>query len=465
MNRIIGKFAMTLLSISLLVGCGGSGEEDAPASSPGQTSLFEAGEAPPDGLWKGDYLDFTMENGVITSLEVHGVSCSESDPANPFITLCSSDPVEGNFDQGLEVTGELNYFTEEPEWRVSGELLSMKQIDGLFLPLEATPKDFRSVSGTFYLMAEGCDCAGKINFATHWVPPPDELTTTGGPGLILDENGNVLSAVPEDITIAEDTTEPQLAALDHVNMFREMVGVPLINGNGPLQEAASDHCACYSEHKGEYGSMSPHSEDASWAPPCYGELGARIQAKGYTGGSGYSEVMAFMDHPENSVEAWMATVYHRLPLIDPASKDMGYGHAPGCDTINVGMGGAGGSWEVIYPIDGQTDVDTAWSGNEGPQPKIPPTGYPSGPVVTIQFGTASFAINSAEIMDSSGTSLELTLLTPENDSFLGGDAISFYTNDPLDVQSTYDVMVEGTVNGTPWTKSWSFTTGNGSSNW
>ena len=86
-------------------------------------------------------------------------------------------------------------------------------------------------------------------------------------------------------------------------------------------------------------------------------------------------------------------------------------------------------------------------------------------MITIQFGSGSFAIDSAEVVDSSGASLPLTLLTPENDQYLGGNAIAFYTNDPLDTQSTYDVTVEGTVNGSPWSKSWSFTTGNGGSNW
>ena len=428
-------------------------------------SPFDAGSTPPDGLWKGDFIDLVMEDGLIRSITVHGVACSMSDPDNPFISLCSSDPVDGEFQYGIGITGDLNYFTNEPEWRVSGELASMKQIEGLFLPLDAPPADFRSIAGTFYLMAEGCDCAGKVNFNTYWVPPPEELATTGGPGLILDENGNVLSAKTEEVAIPEEISEPQLAALDHVNVFREMVGVPLINGNENLQAAAMDHCACYTEHKDEYGSMSPHSEDASWAPPCYGELGERIQEKNYTGGAGYSEVMAFMNDPINSVEAWMATVYHRLPLIDPGSKDMGYGHSAGCDTINVGMGGNGGSWEVIYPIDGQTDVDTQWSGNEGPQPKVPPGGYPSGPVITIQFGSASFSIAEAVIRDPSGASLPLTLLTPENDSFLGGDAISFYTNSPLSTQTEYGVEVRGIVNGTEWEKRWSFTTGNGDSNW
>lgn len=463
--KVLSTLVILTLGSLTLIQCGAESEGEASSSASNNgASLFANGDAPPDGLWVGDYLDFTLEGGVITSLNVHGVSCVESDPDNPFIPLCASDPVDGEFEVGLEITGDLNYFTEEPEWRVKGEISSMKQVEGLFLPLTASPRDFTSVAGTFYLQAEGCDCAGKINFSTHWIPPPEELNTAGGPGLNYEEIVN--PRVPqEDVVVPEGSTEPQLAALNHVNMFREMVGVPLINGNEALQAAASDHCSCYTEHKGEYGSMSPHSEDASWPPPCYGDMGTRIQTKGYVGGTGYSEVMAFMNHPENSVEAWMATVYHRLPLTSPSSKDMGYGQSAGCDTINVGMGGAGGTWEVIYPVDGQTDVDTAWSGNEGPQPKVPPTGYPSGPIITIQFGSGSFVIAEAILEDSSGNSIPLTLLTPENDSNLGGDAIAFYANDPLSTQSTFQATVNGTVNGKLWEKTWAFTTGNGDSNW
>ena len=457
------KISLLVLALLTLGACGG--EQSSSAENAAGENLFAPGQAPPDGLWKGDYIDFIFEGGVIQSIVVHGVSCSENDPINPFISLCSSEPVDGEFETGIEITNDLNMVTEKPEWRIRGELLSMRQVEGLFQPFSAEPQDFRSISGTFYLDASGCDCAGKINFVTHWVPPIEELATTGDTGLIVDDNGNVLAAPTPVADPPAETSDAQLAALNHVNMFREMVGVPLIAADRALQDAATDHCACYTLHKEEYGAMSPHDEDPTWDPPCYGGLGERIQEKGYTGGSGFAEVMAFMDDPILSVEAWMATVYHRLPLTAPSSKDMGYGHSPGCDTINVGYGGAGGEWEVLYPVDGQEDVDTAWSGNEGPQPPPPPGGYPSGPVITIQFGVGNFLVTEAELRGPDGTDEGVTLLTPENDPYLGGKAIAFYANAPLQTQTTYTATVRGERGGLPWEKTWSFTTGMGESNW
>jgi hypothetical protein len=246
-----------------------------------------------------------------------------------------------------------------------------------------------------------------------------------------------------------------------VNWYRQQLELPLVNQIGPLNQMASDHCACYAQHAAEYSAtdMSPHDENSAWPPPCQGGLGQRAQAAGYAGG-GVSEVMAFYNDPYKSVDGWVATLYHRLPLTSPGTKEIGYGHAQNCDTINSGGTGAGSQWEVAYPYDGQTNVDTCWLGYENPRPAPPPSGdYPSGPVITLQFGSGvTFTIEDSTIEDEKGNPVAHTLLTPKNDSWLaGGSALSLIPEE-FQPATTYTVFLSGTVVNQPWDKTWSFTT-------
>jgi hypothetical protein len=224
---------------------------------------------------------------------------------------------------------------------------------------------------------------------------------------------------------------------------------------------ATDHCACYWEHYSDYkkSGMSPHSEDPSWPEPCHGDLGARAAAHGV---GGVSEIMAFINEPVAAVDGWMATLYHRLPMTDPGTKAIGYGAANQCDTINSTGSASASHWEVVYPYDGQQDADLSWDGAESPQPPKPSNGYPSGPIITLQFGTGiTFTINdNADVLlDENGNPVPHTLLTPKNDPHLAGTStVSVYSDSPLKPDTTYTVRLEGTRVGEPWEKTWSFKT-------
>ena len=428
----------------------------------------------PDGTWVGDFIDFEVVDGKVTNVTVHGVMCSRPHPEFPTLSACQSEVIDGEFSEGLSISNTPNYISGDAEWRISGELGPLTLVDGLFLPMSGPPTDFNTVMGTFYFKPEKCDCAGKLNFQAWYVPPVEEEPIpeqTGEEGTPDPDPSDPINPPVEPPTGGPGTgtgshpveaTEPQISALDHVNWYRNMVGLTPVDAHEALIAAAMDHCECYSLHKDEYGSLNPHDEDPSWGPPCYGSLMDRLNEKNYTA-NGYFEVMAFMNHPTKSVDGWIATLYHRLPLLSPTTVEIGYGHAPSCDTIDTGSGSAPDNWNgiFVYPTDGQTGVDTYWNGYESPQPPVPPGGYPSGPIITAQFGGGvNVSVTESYLTDKDGNDVPHTFLTPETDSWLNTDStVALYSDGPLEAGGvTYTVRLVGTEAGQPWELTWSFET-------
>ena len=123
---------------------------------------------------------------------------------------------------------------------------------------------------------------------------------------------------------------------------------------------------------------------------CTGFTGADVQtrevAAGYPQAEAYTEVAtSFGNDPTDAVPSWIDTVFHRIPLLDPWTVDMGYGGATGCDAIDIGRGMSTAPTKtiVVYPYDGQTNVPPSWSGLEGPEPPAPTGGFPSSYPINI----------------------------------------------------------------------------------
>ncbi|MGL4551448.1 MAG: hypothetical protein ACRC33_09700, partial [Gemmataceae bacterium] len=60
--------------------------------------------------------------------------------------------------------------------------------------------------------------------------------------------------------------------------------------------------------------LNVHDEDKGL--PGYTEAGQK---------AGKGSVIAIISEPADSVGVWMGTLYHRLPLLDPGVKRVGYG--------------------------------------------------------------------------------------------------------------------------------------------
>ncbi|MFT5431832.1 MAG: hypothetical protein ACI9OJ_002530 [Myxococcota bacterium] len=267
-----------------------------------------------------------------------------------------------------------------------------------------------------------------------------------------------------------DANDAQRVALWWVNTFRMEAGLGPLDQLSILNDAASDHAKYVLLHPDVYDVMglSVHTQ-ASGKTGFSGErFWERMENAGYDGRA-FREVIAYQATPTAAVAHWMETVYHRLPIIHPHSRHVGYGQARiGSSRINVldiGSGDyepAAAPYGVAWPPPGAVDVPLSWDGLESPKPPAPPTGYPSGPVLTLTFGLdAAFELTEHTIVDIADDSHALphVLLTPETDPHLKGESsVALYTYDPLKPGRTYRVLLRGVLNGVPYERVWSFST-------
>lgn len=160
----------------------------------------------------------------------------------------------------------------------------------------------------------------------------------------------------------------------------------------------------------------------------------------------------------------VATVWHRIPLIDPWSADMGYGGGSGCDTIDIGLGTSQppNDTVVVYPYDGQTDVPPSWNGLEAPEPPTPTSGWPSSYPINIYAQRVSV---TEHVLTKEGDSTPIDHLFVDA-AYPGISWLSSYLSNtvfmygaPFEPNTKYRVKIVGTYSGGALNVEWTFTTG------
>jgi uncharacterized protein YkwD len=268
----------------------------------------------------------------------------------------------------------------------------------------------------------------------------------------------------------DGASENQKNALWWVNTFRARAGLGPLDEKSSLNTAATAH-ASYVLHNSdlyEKQGLSVHEEDPNRKGFTGVRFWERMENAEYNG-SAFREVIAYQARPSAAVAHWMETVYHRLPLIHPAGRHLGYGHAAAgefrINVLDIGTGDADPLTipdGVAWPAPGARDVARSWDGLESPQPPEPIDGYPSGPVISLTFGPIkTIEVTHHEIvdLDQDRAVLAHVLLTPNNDPNLKGESsIALYTNNPLAPGHSYEVILKGFVDGQEFSRNWRFTT-------
>ena len=170
--------------------------------------------------------------------------------------------------------------------------------------------------------------------------------------------------------------------------------------------------------------------------------------------------------PEGSIEMWIDSVYHRTPFDSPGTLEAGFGHASQYDTMDFGCGGSSDpSLVTNYPVHGQTGFPTSFLGNEGPEPPAPPSGWPSGAIISVIFPQgASVSITAHQLFDASCAALDHVAggadIAPDPGFQTGflSSTIVMYANTALQSGQSYTVDVEYTLNGAPGNRTFQFTT-------
>jgi uncharacterized protein YkwD len=266
------------------------------------------------------------------------------------------------------------------------------------------------------------------------------------------------------------SSAPAIAALAAINALRVPAGSGCTGMVLTLNMSALNHCNYYAGNKATAMCVTdPHGEVMTCMGFTGAGPGARMTAAGYTGRGGGSEVMAFSNNPQSAVAQWINSVWHRIPLLDPWTTELGYGNATGCDVIDLGTGSTGAPTDtvVVYPYDGQTGLPTSFDGShEGPMPPAPSTGWPSSTPINV-YARALVVTEHVLMKDGDTTPLDhmwIDSTTTTVDAGVRGflrNTAFMYGNAPLAANTKYRVKITGTHTGGALNLEWTFTTGAG----
>lgn len=250
-------------------------------------------------------------------------------------------------------------------------------------------------------------------------------------------------------------------ALDLLNRYREECKLPLLELNEGLNQAAIDHA----EYMVENSSFSRNQSEEG-----LGFTGVspedRAEAAGYDL-SRIREMFCQTETAEYAVDVLFNTVYHRIRLMNPDLKYLGYGSYKKADkTVHVFDFGyttdaTTDSDQFIYPADGAENVTIQWSGYEKPEPLPAGTVTPVGLPITALFKEKVSAVLTSELSKTeSGETVECFVISSETDlNSRKIDGVVLVPKYILSPGTSYTVKVKVQLaSGEEKEVSWAFTT-------
>lgn len=251
--------------------------------------------------------------------------------------------------------------------------------------------------------------------------------------------------------------------LERVNFYRKNAGLKAVELDPALSKACAAHARYLVQNSGAPSTQGLGVHEESKDLPGYTEEGKRA-AKA-------SNIATI--EPISAVDAWMATLYHRVPMLDANLQKVGVGYAydPGRGWISVldvhsNRGNALQVPATVYPVDGQEEVPLAFPSNEVPDPlpDAPKNSRAGYPLTAIFYPTVAVRKVTAKLSDPSGQEVEVWLSTPEkpaNPKYPRHQAntVCLIPKAPLKPRTTYKVALTGVAGGDKFKKTWSFTTG------
>jgi hypothetical protein len=239
-----------------------------------------------------------------------------------------------------------------------------------------------------------------------------------------------------------------------VNAYRAAARVPPVTLDAALSKGCHEHAAYMVINRGkpQLYSINAHTQDPT-LPGATPDGAACGKA---------ADLFPSVPDLQTAVHGWMASLYHRRPILSPNVERVAIGWAdlPG-GTIAVALQfvyGNGPSPPVFFPADGLTGVPVDFI-REEPNPIPPPTIFAGHPI-TLQFPVGDRLTNvAAKLEDGNGADVPFFLSSPEQ------PASKYATSDgligvipqlPLRTSTRYKATISVTWNGTPrtWTATW-----------
>lgn len=273
--------------------------------------------------------------------------------------------------------------------------------------------------------------------------------------LVLGQNNKKPDKKPYKLDSEEEK------ALKKVNEYRKIAGLKPVE----VDEALSKGCKAHAEYlvknsnHPSINEFSKHYEDPKL--PGYTEEGEKAGKA--------SDINTGVKDFSSSIDQFMATFYHRIPILRPHLKEIGFGYAKGgkwgyvsCLDVISGRDKTVKKVEpdvVIYPVDKQKDVPYDFA-SEKPNP-IPKEGEGKGGYpITITFWNDVKVTNVKVKLMTGSKNTDFYLSTPENPatSREQWNTICIIPKASLQSKTTYIVDVSCKIDEKDWQKKWTFET-------
>lgn len=253
-------------------------------------------------------------------------------------------------------------------------------------------------------------------------------------------------------------------ALALVNVYRMHAGLTPVTLDAALSDACLKHARYLVLNEGNPAlqGLSAHREDPKL--PGYTKEGADAGPK--------SDIAIGDYEPIDAVDAWMGTLYHRVPILAPNLKSIGFGCATGqrqgwATVMNVQSGrDQTPVGPIFYPVPDQKNVPLAF----------PITGEEPNPIPDDPDRRAGYSITAilprntplqkatGKLTTADGVDVPCWFSAPDRPANVKhadaqGNVACLIAKDPLKPKTTYQVHFQGTLAGKAWEKSWKFTTG------
>ena len=301
------------------------------------------------------------------------------------------------------------------------------------------------------------------------------LASCGGGGGGGGGGGDTSAVAPAATTVtiyqsSASPTAPPLTsdkgtnALNWTNYRRAQIGLAAFSRNAQLDQAAAAHVA-YMLLNNSYSTES-HSETVGRAGFTGSSPPARTSAAGYAGNRiseniTESSTTNGLDATDRLVDA----PYHRQSQFGDfleagaASSTM----APTLYTIDFGglNSGVGPSLSqlVVYPPKGMIAAPIDWFARETPNPVPDLQGQRVGYPVSIEAMSQSLTISALTLSDDKNAPVTGRVITTRTDTGASLGTYAFFVPlAPLAAGTTYTARAVGSLTGTGFDLSWSFTT-------
>jgi uncharacterized protein YkwD len=256
----------------------------------------------------------------------------------------------------------------------------------------------------------------------------------------------------------QQATPLDTQALAKINQVRKSVGLNLVVFDPALSRGCRDHALYLARNIETLSARKAPVNVEDSALPGFTEDGNQAArfAFTYVGGG-----------PPQAVDWLTSTLFARMALLHPDLKRIGLGAANdkmgrSFTVIDINRGRGLGQ-PLLVPADQQKDVPLAYAHPDLPDPIPEDKDRKAGFPITVTFWSdVSVKRVTATLKDSASQEVEVWLSTPEKPAGpapLQRNTICLIGKEPLQAMTGYTVTAAAELNGKPWTKTWSFTTG------